>query len=438
MIRRLVWTAGPARRNRGYKPYFRRIAAAAAMSREAFTAWQADEVRAHVQWATETIPYLREQAPGAERLQDLPILTREIVQAHAEGLIDPTRPREALQENASGGSTGQPVRVWQDEAYWQHEFATETWLYHWWGLEPWCAKAYLWGNDLDPQEEYWKAKLEARLAGEYSLNVFAVDKDAIEAFAKRLEAKRPPVLLGYASALELFAAHVEDRGGIAWKPRLVRSAAEALHPERRARIERGLGVPVVDFYGSRESASLAAQWHDRRFYVLEHGRVLEIVDDAGEPVPPGVPGRVLVTDFTNRAFGLVRYENGDVASFAPQESRNDAPCPYRTIERVHGRTSDFITTPSGMRIHGEWFTHLFYGVEAVTRFQVRQHRPEQVRLLTEGPADETVLAPILAKMRERLGPEVEVTWEAVASIPLTKTGKWRFTVSDVPFRAGAS
>lgn len=439
MIRRLTWLLGAERRNRGWKPWFRELQRVVAMTPEAFGAWQAEQVRAHLAWARAAVPYFGDLPPDADTLEAFPILTRADVQSHVEALCDGRRPESELIRNASGGSTGEPVVVYQDREYGLREFATENWIWFWWGLTPWCTKAYLWGDDLNPEDHTWKARLEARLLGEVSLNVFDLDAERIEAFVRVLEAKQPDVILGYASALELFAEHLARRGGLGYRPKLLRSAAEAVDDDRRARIEAGFGQRLTDYYGSRESASLAAQWLDGHYYVFAHGRVLEIVDEAGRPVPPGVPGRVLVTDFTNRAFGLIRYENGDVASWAePPAEGEPRPCPFPRLARIHGRTSDFITTPGGAAIHGEFFTHLFYGVREVTRFQVRQDVVDRLTVLTVGSIDGAAMAPLLEKIRAQVGPDVQVDWRAVDEIPLTKTGKHRYTVSAVPFGSGVA
>ena len=84
-----------------------------------------------------------------------------------------------------------------------------------------------------------------------------------------------------------------------------------------------------------------------------------------------------------------------------------------------------------------WFTHLFYGREGVAKFQVHQRSLGRVEVRTVGPATEADLAPVLAAIRGAMGPEVVVAWERVEAIPLTKAGKHRFTLSDVPFLPGA-
>jgi hypothetical protein len=61
-----------------------------------------------------------------------------------------------------------------------------------------------------------------------------------------------------------------------------------------------------------------------------------------------------------------------------------------------------------------------------------------VDLLTVGGATEGSLAPLLTRMRERLGPRVAVTWRSVAEIPAGASGKHRFTRSDVPWTASAT
>lgn len=431
LLPRLVWHATEGRRNRGWRQRLGIIRRLANADRETFQAWQSEALGEHLGWASSTVPYWQRVAPGATSLADFPVLTRAELQAHWEEVRDPTRPKSVMDLDASGGSTGEPVRLYHDADYWAWECATEAFVHEWWGVRPWSRTAILWGDDRDAADLSWKHRTVERLLGRRTLNVFQLDQAGMDDFLDDLQRFQPEVLMGYASALELCAAHAQRRGGLGFQPKLIRSAAESLFPERRKRIEHAFGQPVRDMYGSRESASMAADGPDGRLYVLGHGRVIELVDDTGAPVAPGVPGRVLVTDLTNRAFGLIRYENGDVASWAPEDETR--PCPFPVLERIWGRTSDFLTTPTGGRIHGEWFTHLFYGVESVLRFQVHQRSTMHVDVLTEGSITPETMAPLLEKMRERLGEGVQVRWESGNKIAPGPTGKHRYTVSDVPF-----
>ncbi len=432
VIARLAWHGIQGRRNPGWKARLATIRGLAAGTPEALATWREATVAEHLRWARARVPWFSRIAADAP-LRALPVLARRDLQEHREDLVDASRPRADLRPDSSGGSTGEPVSLYHDAEYDTWTFATEAWVHEWWGLRPWCRTAVLWGDDRVGARPPWRERVEARLLRVRHLNAFAMTDADMARFAGALERFRPDVLQGYATALDLFASFLARERRWEVRPRMVRSGAEALSPEARARIGAAFSCPVRDFYGSRESASLAAECVAGGLHVLAHGKVIEVVDESGAPAAPGVPGRVLVTDLTNRAFGLIRYENGDVASWAPPEPPCPCGCPYPRLERVHGRTSDFVTTPSGQRIHGEWFTHLFYGRDGVRRFQVRQSRREAVEVWTQGEAGEAELAPLLARIRERLGPEVAVAWRRVDAIPATPSGKHRFTVSEVPF-----
>jgi phenylacetate-CoA ligase len=433
VIRRLGWHLVVGRREPRWREVAAEIAGVAGLDAARLAERTARVLGEHLRYVATTIPFHRARVAPDAPLTAFPILDRATLQREGEALRDPTRPVASLHEETSGGSTGEPVRLWNDADYAVWTFATEIHVLRSWGLTPWCRRTYLWGDDRERAQVGWKERIARRIHDDLFLNAFRMDDATIAAFADRLEWYRPELVQGYATALDLVASHLLRAKRPPCRPVAVRSSAEALRPDARARIEAAFGAPVRDFYGSRESSSLAAQCAHGRLHVLAHGRLLELVDDAGRPCPPGVPGRVLVTDWTNRAFGLVRYANGDVASWAPESP----PCPcgsvYPRLDRILGRTSDFLTAPSGERIHGEWFTHLFYGIEGVGAFQVRQRARDRVEVATTGPAPEATLAPILSKMRARLGPGVSVTWARVAEIPPTRSGKHRFTISDVPY-----
>ncbi len=395
-------------------------------------------MRRHVAWARSTIPWFGRRLRPTDRLQDLEPLTRADLQTHRERLRDPTRPESAFARQASGGSTGEPVVVYQDQAYRSWDHALEAWWIETWELEPWCRAAFVWGSDRDLATLSTRERTWLRLLRRRVVNAFAMDEKELSRIADDLERFRPVLLQGYASALDLLASWwLANRPDRPLRPQLVRSSAEALAPDVRARIERAFDAPVADFYGSRESASLAAECPAGSLHVQAALRHLEIVDDQGRATAPGERGRILVTDLRNHAFGLLRYEIGDVGAWGPP-GPCPCGCPWPRIERVWGRTSDFLTTPGGERVHGEWFTHLFYGRDDVRRFQVVQPARDEIVVRTVGPATAEDLAGVIEQIRARFGPTVAVTWERRDAIEPTAAGKRRFTISEVPWRAGSS
>ncbi len=65
--------------------------------------------------------------------------------------------------------------------------------------------------------------------------------------------------------------------------------------------------------------------------------IVEIVDEAGEPLPPGVPGEVVVTPLGVEGMPLVRYRTGDVARL----HTGPCPCGWNTprLGPIEGRLS---------------------------------------------------------------------------------------------------
>jgi hypothetical protein len=77
--------------------------------------------------------------------------------------------------------------------------------------------------------------------------------------------------------------------------------------------------------------------------------VFEIVDDAGNPLPPGRAGHVLGTSLVNDAQILLRYRVGDVATLDANPCGCGSPLPV--LRSVEGRAMNAIILPDGHRIY---------------------------------------------------------------------------------------
>ena len=99
-----------------------------------------------------------------------------------------------------------------------------------------------------------------------------------------------------------------------------------------------------------------------------------------------------------------------------------------------GRSSDIIRAANGDLIHGEFFTHLFYGHNEVRQFQVHQTSLNRlvVRYAPATPSASNLMASIAEVIQERMGPGTEVCVEGCEAITVPPSGKHRFTISDLP------
>ena len=128
---------------------------------------------------------------------------------------------------------------------------------------------------------------------------------------------------------------------------------------------------------------------------------------------------------------FIRYENEDIGSWSATSCTCGRPFPL--LEKVWGRSSDFISTPSGKLIHGEYFTHLFYHVPEVRLFQVLQDSLDHlsISIVLKSATTAPSFSTLKAKAAEMVGSGIQVDISIVDSIPRSASGKHRFTISRV-------
>ncbi|MGA8234838.1 MAG: hypothetical protein WB795_25405 [Candidatus Acidiferrales bacterium] len=400
------------------------------------------KLKTMVDYAGANVPYYQETFRQAgiaagdirsfEDYRQIPVLRKSTLQGRQNDLISSSRQREEGISNASGGSTGKPVQFYQDEEYWNRSAASERFVEGWWGIRPGDRLASVWGTDRDVPEQTWRERLYGCIAQTRLCNAFALQGGQMEEFAKMLAAWQPRHLTGYASGMAVFARFVVERPELVIRPRAVRTTADVLGEDRRAVIQQAFQCPVYNFYGSREINNLAAECPEHSgLHTNSLTRYIEIVDDAGHPLPPGKPGRILLTDLTNFFMPFLRYEIEDVGSWSAKKCSCGRPLPL--IEKLWGRSSDFIVTPEGKLIHSVFFTHLFYDMPEVSLFQFVQKSVGDVRIyLVLRPGEPGYRSALLdERLRAALGPRVQFTVETVEKIDRPPSGKHRFVISSV-------
>lgn len=189
-------------------------------------------------------------------------------------------------------------------------------------------------------------------------------------------------------------------------PLLVVSGAAHLAPGARHRLEQRWGAPVVDVYGTREAGLLAADLtgvrtgdgrtpdsttrdgttgvsttgdsttrnsttgdsttggSGTRHTVLPRRVHVEILDDAGSPVPDGERGDVVVTVDDNPYLPLLRYRTGDTAALV-RERRDDGSW-ATVLVGLEGRAAVRFQTADGRWVPSVDTTQLLqaYGLAA--------------------------------------------------------------------------
>jgi phenylacetate-CoA ligase len=411
--------------------------------------YQWNQLRSVLCHAAQEVPYYEslfrnigfdpKRARLPEDMVRIPVLTKSILRGCAKELVARNAAPGSLMSNASGGSTGKPVEFYHNKHYWEVAQATRRMFLSWWGVRPGEPMASIWGADRDIPTWSWREKFYYKLCQVRICNAFTMSDDRMGQFAREMHEWQPRFVNGYATALEVFSRFLLEHPQFRIRPIAVESSAETLTAAQRETIEKAFAAPVYNFYGSREVNNLAAECAQQLgLHTNMLSRYIEVVGDDGQPLPPGVAGRILVTDLSNPVMPFIRYENEDIGSWAD----GACPCgrPFRRLERIWGRSSDFITTASGKLIHGEYFTHLFYHAPGVNTFQVAQESLEFVRVsvVLQPEVTDFPFESLRKKISEALGEGMRCEVNKVDAIPRASSGKHRFTISSVPPAWGTS
>ena len=247
----------------------------------------------------------------------------------------------------------------------------------------------------------------------------------IDQIVAGLNAYQPLALMGYPSMLALLA--VEARAGrLRILPRRVVTTSEPLLPEVRRALTEAFCAPVANMYGTSEAGPIGVGcFRGPGIHLCDDLVIVEPVDLAGRPVPPGVRSdKIYVTAISNPTLPLIRFELTDQVTFL------DRPCPcgsaHQLIADVQGRLDDVFVYPGGQVVHPHVFGSLLRRDPGIVEYQVRQTPAGAEVLVVGAPADPAALGRAVAAELAALGvpgPAVEVA--VVGQLERQAAGKVR-------------
>ncbi len=410
-------------------------------SPETLRVYQWAKLRRLVSHAFDRSPFYRRAMEGLgmvpadlrspEDFARLPVVDKRTINEHREAMVAQRFPRARLIKTASGGSTGAPVSLYHDPDFVAAYRAVKLRNFRWAGWTPGDAWARLWGAQFDvAAHQQLKQRLWDGLTRVMVLPCWDMSEPTMADYAERLRRFRPDVIEAYVTPLYHFARFLEARQLTGIKPRGVICSAEMLFDHQRALIERVFGCQVFNRYGGREAGDIAHECPAGTMHINAENYYVEFLRD-GRPVASGEPGEIVVTPLDLYGMPLLRYRVEDVGSPGTGQCACGRGLPAMAM--VEGRVQDLISLPGGRFLPGEFFPHLFKDF-AIRQFQVEQDRPDHaiLRLVREEALTDGDLTYLSQKIRDHTAGLLEITVEFCESIPLTPTGKFRYTISRVP------
>lgn len=198
------------------------------------------------------------------------------------------------------------------------------------------------------------------------------------------------------------------------------------------------GVQLWSTYSSAEFGMIAARCVHQPDYhhIMAHRLLLEVLDNNDEPCEPGHTGRVVITDYFNRAFPLIRYDIGDLAE------RGVCPCgasPLPALRRVYGKVYNALVHRDGNRMVFNDLSHRLKRVPGIRQFQVVQKSIEefQIRAVPDDDDDAHLVSRVEAPIRDAFRAFFGYSPEKIDIVPTRSierhpNGKFFASICEIP------
>jgi phenylacetate-CoA ligase len=166
-------------------------------------------------------------------------------------------------------------------------------------------------------------------------------------------------------------------------------------------------------------------------HVTAEDIIVEILDQAGTPLPCGEAGEIVVTHLATKDFPFIRYRTGDIGAL------DNRPCVcgrgLPILKEIQGRSTDFLVARDGTIVHGLALIYVLRDMPQIRSFKIIQESLELTRVWVVGEAALSleVTTKIEQGFKARLGHAVNIVIEQMAEIPAEKSGKFRYVVSKV-------
>jgi phenylacetate-CoA ligase len=363
-------------------------------------------------------------------LEKLPLLDRSTVRQQLQRLRATNISADRFVPNGTGGSTGEPLRFFDDreEAGWSDAAA---WRSHrWYGIAVGDRCAYLWGSNLDLSRfEGFKGRLRSRALNLLMLPAWELSERTASEFWTQLVDFKPRLLLGYAGAVYEWARLLGDHREPITSLRAIVVSAETLYDDWRKVIERCFKVPVYNRYGGRDIHFVGQECPLRKgLHINSENVFVEIIRD-GRTVAPGELGEIVITRLDNFAMPFIRYRSGDLGMTAGASCECGRSLPL--LLKVEGRVQDAIVAANGKIISGLLFAHMMKDCPDIREFQIHQLTLNRllIAIVLQSAQLFSSRERIERIVRRYMGPDTQIDFEFPDSIPFTPSGKRRITVS---------
>lgn len=357
-------------------------------------------------------------------LRSAPMVDKDAIVSAGDAAVDERLVHEPLDTMSTSGTSGRSItirRIPREMRLARRSYLRSLMLV---GGRPWHRTVTM--------ASTWLAKKKGLIMSVIARAKYIHPQTPIDEQIRLLHEFRAQYLIGQTGGLYLLARELLRRGE-RFPLRIVAPTGATLMPPMREALRQAFGAEPRDLYGAVELGAVSWQCRSGSYHVDADRMIVEIVDEAGRPVPTGETGQVVCTSLFGYTMPLIRYRLLDVASLLP----GACPCglAFPMMGPVQGRINDFLPTPRGDLVSPHYLYHIFdhAGSHPVKEWRIIQHAVDSMtyEYVPEDRFDPAALEHGMNVIRERFGPKLRLEVRRVDSVPMTPNGKRTCIVSEL-------
>jgi len=370
-----------------------------------------------------------------ENFHRIPPLTKEVMRREGENLYSRDYKKRSWHFNSSGGSTGEPVQFIQDKIYDSWAFAGRFLYNAWAGKEVGEPELKLWGSERDILEgkDELTTRLRRWMFNTGIMNAYKMSEEDMRGHISRWNRVKPKQVWAYTDSMCKLSRFVEKEQLYVYSPNGIICTTAPLLTEAREHIQRTFGCKVFNQYGSREVGTVASECQAQEgLHIFTPLQKLEILNAEGQPVKGEDIGEIIITNLDNYSMPLIRYRIGDTGCFSDKRCSCGRGLPL--LKEVSGRVFAHFVKKDGSVIHAQFFVALLFFKTWVREFKIIQKDYDLIEILValEEEPDKNDIDVITSKTKQVMGADCKVAFKFVDEISPTASGKYLYTISEVP------
>jgi len=406
-------------------------------SKEKLEDYQMQQLEKLLKHAYKNVPYYRrifnerglkpEDIKSIEDLKKVPYLKKSDFKKNFKDFLAVNKNLSSLTKVNTSGTSGSPIQFYWDFYEYQKEWAFV--------CHQWNRVGYSPG---DPRIELRGPLIEGNKLFDYNLITKVLrlspridNKEVAEFYLDKINSCGAKFLHGYPSIIGHFAVLIKQFNlAIKFKLKAVLFASESIYPWQRKIVEEIFRCRTFGFYGMSEHVVIAGECENNANY--------HCVPQYGITEMDPVTNEIIGTSFLNYVNPFIRYKTTDIASKPIMFSCNECKRKYYPVfSRVEGRLEDYIITPEGSYISPAVITHPFKKIKTIKNTQIIQKSLDYIKVNVVPWNDcasdllQSELLDLCQGLRNILGSNMKIVTNIVDSIQLSKSGKFKWIISDV-------